>query len=62
MIMCIHCNTLIKAIDVYIKKADDNLSDELEAQGYIKSEKTIKYIQETEDGVAEALLDEFKFI
>ncbi len=58
MIMCIHCNSLIKAIDVYIKKADDNLSDELEAQGYIKSEKTIKYIQEIEDGVAEALLDE----
>lgn len=56
--MCIHCNSLIKAIDVYIKKADDNLSDELEAQGYIKSEKTIKYIQEIEDGVAEALLDE----
>lgn len=58
MIMCIHCNSLIKAIDVYIKKADDNLSDELEAQGYIKSEKTIKYIQEIEDSVAEALLDE----
>lgn len=58
MIMCIHCNSLIKAIDVYIKKADDNLSDELEAQGYIKSEKTIKYIQEIEDGVVEALLDE----
>ncbi len=56
--MCIHCNSLIKAIDVYIKKADDNLSDELEAQGYIKSEKTIKYIQEIEDSVAEALLDE----
>lgn len=56
--MCIHCNSLKKAIDVYIKKADDNLSDELEAQGYIKSEKTIKYIQEIEDGVAEALLDE----
>lgn len=56
--MCIHCNSLIKAIDVYIKKADDNLSDELEAQGYIKSEKTIKYIQEIEDGVVEALLDE----
>ena len=56
--MCIHCSSLIKAIDVYIKKADDNLSDELEAQGYIKSEKTIKYIQEIEDGVVEALLDE----
>ena len=60
--MCIHCNSLIKAIDIYIKKADNELSDELEAQGYVKSKKTVKYIEEIEDSVAEALLDETDYI
>lgn len=56
--MCLECRPLIKAIDAYIRKADDKLSDELGAQGYAKPKKTLKYAQEIEDGVAEALLEE----
>lgn len=55
--MCV-CKGLIKAIDAYIAKADDDLADALGAQGYAKPKKTLKYAQEIEDGVAEALLDE----
>ncbi len=56
--MCLECRPLIKAIDAYIRKADDKLFDELGAQGYAKPKKTLKYAQEIEDGVAEALLEE----
>lgn len=56
--MCINCGPLIKAIDAYIAKADDDLKDALEAEGYAKPKKTLKYMQDIEDGVAEALLEE----
>lgn len=55
--MCV-CKGLIKAIDAYIAKADDDLADALGAQGYAKPKKTLKYAQDIEDGVAEALLEE----
>lgn len=53
-----NCEPLIKAIDTYILKADNSLSDELSEQGYAKPKKTIKYMQDIEDGVTEALLEE----
>lgn len=56
--MCMHCESLIKAIDAYIAKADDDLSNELDEQGYAEPEKTVEYIQDIEDGVSEALLEE----
>lgn len=56
--MCMKCEALIKAIDAYIEKADNDLSDQLGAEGYAKPKKTLKYAQEIEDGVAEALIDE----
>lgn len=56
--MCLNCGPLIKAIDGYIKKANDDLADALGAEGYAKPKKTLKYAQEIEDGVAEALLEE----
>ena len=56
--MCMNCQPLIKAIDAYIAKADNDLSDQLGAEGYAKPKKTLKYAQEIEDDVAEALLDE----
>ena len=34
--MCLKCGPLIKAIDAYIEKADDDLSDALKAEGYTK--------------------------
>lgn len=59
--MC-HCEALIKAIDKYIEKADKSLEDTLEAEGYIKPKKTLKYIQKIEDEVSEALVEETNYI
>lgn len=59
--MC-HCEALIKAIDKYIEKADESLEDTLEAEGYIKPKKTLKYIQKIEDEVSEALVEETNYI
>lgn len=56
--MCLNCKPLIKAIDTYIEKADNDLADALGAEGYAKPKKTLKYAQDIEDGVAEALLEE----
>lgn len=56
--MCMECGPLIKAIDAYIQKADDGLADALGAEGYIKPKKTLKYAQDIEDSVAEALIEE----
>lgn len=56
------CAALIKAIDAYIEKADKSLSDLLGAEGYAKPKKTLKYIQDIEDGVTEALLEETDYI
>ena len=60
--MCIECGPLIKAIDAYIARADDGLADALGAEGYLKPKKTVKYVQDVEDGVAEVLLDETDYI
>lgn len=56
--MCLECKPLIKAIEAYISKADDDFADELEKQGYLEPKKTLEYIQEIEDSVADALLEE----
>ena len=60
--MCMECGPLIKAIDAYIQKADDGLADALGAEGYIKPKKALKYAQDIEDSVAEALLEETDYI
>ena len=56
--MCFECRPLIKAIDAYIEKADSDLSDTLEDEGYAKGKGTVKYIEEIEEEVAEALLSQ----
>lgn len=56
--MCSVCGPLIKAIDAYIEKADSDLADELAEEGYGKSKKTVRYIEDIEDEVAEALKEE----
>ena len=60
--MCMECSPLIKAIDSYIRKADDDLKNVLEEEGYAEPEETVEEIQETEDRVAEALFDETDYI
>lgn len=56
--MCMNCAPLIKAIDAYIAKADGDFADALGKEGYAKPKKTLKYAQDIEDGVAEALVEE----
>lgn len=56
--MCMNCRPLIKAIDAYIQKADDDLTDALEEEGYAEPKKTVKYIQDLEDKVEKAFLAE----
>lgn len=56
--MCMDCGPLIKAIDAYIAKADDDLKDELEAAGYAEPEKTMGYLEAIETGIVNALLAE----
>ena len=55
--MCIHCEPLIKAIDGYLRKADDKLVSELKAAGFIAPEDTVKEINDLEDKLAESFGD-----
>lgn len=59
--MCMECQPLIKAIDAYLAKADGDLTDALEAEGYAEPRATIGYMQELEDDVAEELLEETNY-
>ena len=56
------CRQLLKAIDAYIEKADKDIKDIIEAEGYAEPEKTVEYIEKIEDDVAAALTDETKYI
>jgi len=54
--------SLIKAIENYIIKANDNLSDILKREGYIKSKRTLEYIQQIENETAEVLIEQRDYI
>lgn len=56
--MCLNCKPLIKAIDAYIEKADNDLEEQLEEEGYQQPKKTLKYEKDLEDDIVEALLAE----
>ena len=56
--MCLYCKPLIKAIDNYIAKADDSLSETLGDEGFVKPKKSFQYIKDIEDSAAEALIAE----
>ena len=45
------CDRLTKAIDAYIRKADNNLSDQLGKEGYAKPKKTLQYAESIEERV-----------
>ena len=57
-----HCKPLIKAIDAYIWKADNELTDALEAEGYVEAQETVKQINDLEESVAGALIAETNFV
>lgn len=56
--MCLNCRPLMKAIDAYLEKADNDLEAELEAEGYQEPKTTLKYAKDLEDEITEALLAE----
>ena len=60
--MCIECRPLLKAIDAYLQKADGDLADALEEEGYAKPKKTLDYLEDMEEQVAAALLAETDYI
>lgn len=60
--MCINCGNLIKAIDAYIAKADNNLAATLGEEGYIEPQETVEAISSLEERVTAALLSETDYI
>ena len=53
--MCLECKPLVKAIDNYIRKADNDLEDQLKAAGFIDPEGTVQEITSLESQVADEL-------
>lgn len=62
MTVCYECKPLLKAIDAYLARADNDLSEALGEEGYAKPDKTLSYAQDIEDDVTAALLDETDYI
>ena len=52
---CETCEALIKAIDAYIAKVDDDMADELEDAGYVEPKETIDDTEELEEKLADAM-------
>jgi hypothetical protein len=57
-----HCGRLIKAIDAYLAKADDDLGETLGDEGYAQPDETVEIIGDLEDKVADALTEETDYI
>lgn len=58
--MC-NCDALLKAIDAYLAKADDDLSEALDDAGFIEPKETVKDAAALEDALTEALEKETKY-
>ncbi len=58
--MC-HCERLIKAIDAYIQKADDDLIDALTDEGFVEPKKTVMWASDIEDAVTDILESETEY-
>lgn len=52
--MC-NCKGLLKAINAYIQKADDDLEEQLTAEGYADADLTVEAASELEENIATAL-------
>lgn len=52
---------LIKALDAYISKADDDLTNKLDEEGYTKAAETVENINALEDAIAEILEEELEY-
>lgn len=54
--MCLQCKPLIKAIDAFLAKEDNDLAEQLTIEGYLEAEASVKTINEIEELVT-ALLE-----
>ena len=52
---CAECRSLIKAIDAYIAKVDNDLKDELDAAGYKDAKGTLNSAERLEEALSEAM-------
>lgn len=59
---CSKCNRLKVAIDAYIEKADNDLKEALEDEGFVEADETIDAIKELEEELAAELKRESKYI
>ena len=56
------CEKLLKAIDAYIRKADDDLEEALAEAGFLDTDDTVKEISRMESRVARALKKQTGYI
>ncbi len=54
--MCLKCGALIKAIDTYLAKADDDLAEQLAAEGYANAAASVESINRMEEVVTALLM------
>lgn len=59
--MCQYCGPLLKAIDAYLAKANNDLTDSLKTAGFVKPKDTVKEVESLEDEITEALEDEVTY-
>lgn len=59
--MCQRCQSLIKAIDRYLAKADDDLADELKDEGRAIPDDSVQMVSDMEDGIAAALVSQTEY-
>lgn len=57
-----NCGKLLKAIDAFLAKEDDELELALEAAGYVDVPETMEHIASLEDGIAIVLISETDYI
>ena len=57
-----NCQALIKAIDAYIQKADDDIEKNLRQAGFVSPKKTVQRMQEIEEELTELLEADTTFI
>lgn len=56
--MCVNCEPLIKSIDAYLQKADDDLEDTFDDEGRANPSDSVDAVNDIEDGITSALLAE----
>lgn len=54
---CLRCSPLIKAIDAYLAKAENDLYEQLTMEGYLKAKESLDTVDEIEEVVTKLLED-----